>query len=219
MNDPVFQSIFTAYLGSVSLTTGRVVFFLRDSPNDVAQAVTLAYVKDKLLSVTAYQGVGDDPICSFVAIIPAIQRALEFKGKTGQVHFEIDETGHREMVRLIGNEDRAIRLEIGIEGDRKSKEKPSKGDYGYFWQYLYRHGFQNRPDMLEVFDDLRASNHRPNEYQSELLIRECFGVQSRAQISPAMLRDWLRVRRLPDESGVYVLIAQAERETSRRKAA
>ena len=97
---------------------------------------------------------------------------------------------------------------------KPKKEKPPKGDYGAFWQAMVQSGFMAHPDMQEVFYDLRAANHRDAEYPAEKLIYDSFAVQSRAQISPARLRDWLKVRRLPAESSVWVLIDQAERKAA-----
>jgi len=215
LSEPVFTSTFLAYLRELSLTSGRIKFVIKDAPADVAQAATLAYVLDKVLDVTVYQGTGTDPVCSFAAIIPRIQRALHFAGNVGQVHFEVAETSHRDMIRLMGHEEKVLRLEVGISDGaikhaKQPKEKASKGGYGMFWNYLCKHGFMSHSDMLEIFNQLRHANHRPDTYDSSQLLRDSFGVESRAAISPAALREWLRVRRLPEQSSAWTMIDQAE---------
>ena len=90
-------------------------------------------------------------------------------------------------------------------------KKPSKGDHGHFWNSLCKNGFMAHPDMGEIYHALRKANHRGPEYDASQLLRDSFAVTSRAQISPAALREWLRVRRLPEQSGVWILIDNAER--------
>lgn len=211
MSEPAFTVAFLAYLREMSLTTGRVKFVIKDAPADVAQAAMLAYVLDKALRVTVYGGGGDDAICSFVATVPRIQRALHFAGSVGQVHFEIPETDHKQMIRMMGYEDpKILRLEVGIEGERQPKQKPSKGDHGMFWNYLCKRGFLSHPDLSEILDRLRRAHNRPDGYDAVQLLYDCFSVTSRAAISPQALREWLRVQRLPEQSSAWTMIEQAE---------
>ena len=215
MSEPVYNSTFTAYLHTVSLTSGRITFRLKDSAEDVGQAATLVFARDAVLLVKIR--VGEDELCAFQAIIPKIQRALQFTAAGGTVHFEVPETELRNILPLIGHEDTPVKLECGIAGAqvKAAKKEKEATPHGAFWQALVQSGFMVHPDMQEVFYQLREANHRPPEYPAEQIIRDLFSVASRAEISPARLRDWLKVRRLPGESGAWVLIDQAERKAGK----
>ena len=79
-----------------------------------------------------------------------------------------------------------------------------------FWNFLCKRGFFSHPDLSEILDRLRRAHNRPDGYDAVQLLYDCFGVTSRAAISPQALREWLRVQRLPEQSSAWTMIEQAE---------
>lgn len=204
------------FYGNVSEVThggdgSRLTLTVRDAPADLGAAIGLMPLKNRVLSVRAWLGSGDEQVAEFLASIAPIMTALSFRPGNVRVKLDVPETDVLASARLLARQDSVLRFEIADEGEREAKKKPSKGDHGMFWNYLCKHGFMSHPDMLAIFDHLRHANHRPDTYDSSQLLRDSFAVQSRAEISPKALREWLRVRRLPEQSGVWVLIDQAER--------
>lgn len=190
----------------------RITLAVKDAAPDLGAAVGLMPLKNRVLSVRAVLGSGAEELATFRASIAPIQTGLHFRPHNVRVKLDVPETDALASARLLAYQESAIRFEIGDEGEQQPKQKPSKGDYGYFWRSLVQHGFMGHPDMLPIWTDLRERNNRPEDYAPEQLLRDCFAVASRAAISPARLKDWLRVRRLHEASGVWMLIEQAERE-------
>ena len=195
----------------------RLELTVKDAPADLGQAIQLMPLKNKVLAVRVLLGSGDEQVCEFQASIAPIMTGLEFRPHVAKVKLDVPETDALASARLLGHQESALRFQITTEGEKPAKEKesrkPSKGDHGQFWYQLYTKGFMTHPDMLEIYYTMRKANHRNPDYPAEQILRDCFGVTSRAQISPTELKDWLRVRRLPEASGVWMLIEQAERNT------
>lgn len=189
----------------------RLTLAVRDAAADLGAAIGLMPLKNRVLFVRAWLGSGEDQVAEFHASIAPIMTALQFRPKNARVKLDVPESDALASARLLAHQESALRFEIADEGERRAKDKPSKGDYGKFWESLVKGGFMTHPDMMEIFHDLRHVNHTPEDRGNDQLLRDSFGVSSRAAISPASLKDWLRVRRLPEQSGVWVLISQAER--------
>ena len=189
----------------------RLTLAVKDAPADLGAAIGLMPLKNRVLSVRAWLGSGDEQVAEFMASIAPIMTALQVRAGNVRVKLDVPESDALASARLLGRQDSMLRFEIADEGERKAKEKPSKGDYGKFWESLIKAGFMHHTDMMEIFYDLRHVNHTPEDRGNDQVLRDSFGVPSRAAISPTALKDWLRVRRLPEQSGVYVVIEQAER--------
>lgn len=111
-----------------------------------------------------------------------------------------------------------VDVETAAVHEQEQKTKPEKM-YGKFWQLLIQSGFMTHPDMLELLHQLRAVRNLVPDYDGDALIRDCFGGSRAEKAGPAQLRGWMDQMRIPRESALFVLIAQAERETAQRKAA
>lgn len=61
--------------------------------------------------------------------------------------------------------------------------KEPKGPHSAYWSELFRRGFQNYPDLIEVLDCAGD--------QVRLRLHDVFKVDSLTHVSPAQMEDWL----------------------------
>lgn len=204
------------FYGNVSEVThggdgSRLTLTVRDAPADLGAAIGLMPLKNRVLSVRAWLGSGEEQVAEFLASIAPIMTALSFRPGNVRVKLDVPESDVLASARLLARQDSVLRFEIADEGEREANKKPSKGDHGMFWNYLCKRGFLSHPDLSEILDRLRRAHNRPDGYDAVQLLYDCFGVTSRAAISPQALREWLRVQHLPEQSSAWTMIEQAER--------
>ena len=203
------------FYGNVSEVThggdgSRLTLTVRDTPADLGAAIGLMPMKNRNLSVCAWLGSGDEQVAEFLASIAPIMTGLSFRPGNVRIKLDVSETEVLASARLLGRQGSMLRFDIADEGERQPKQKPSKGDHGMFWSFLCKRGFLSHPDLSEILDRLRRAHNRPDGYDAVQLLYDCFGVTSRAAISPQALREWLRVQRLPEQSSAWTMIEQAE---------
>lgn len=203
------------FYGNVSEVThggdgSRLTLTVRDAPKDRAASVDLMMVKNRVLSIRAWLGSGEEQVAEFRAAIAPIMTALVFKPKVVLVKLDVPASDAMGSARLMAYQEQVLRFEIADEGGRQPKQKLSKGDHGMFWNFMCKRGFLGHPDMMEILSRIRRAHNKPDDYDAVQLLYDCFGVTSRAAISPDKLREWLRVQQLPQQSSAWTMIEQAE---------
>lgn len=217
-----FNSTFLARVSSVSLGAGRVICSIANSPADLAQAATLGNVMDNGLRVTVYFVGDNEPVTSFLAQLPKIQRNLQFNSNGGSLHLDVPETDRRAMASLIGCEN-TIRMEVVIDEGKGAQTKgknlklveKSPSPFGAFWQYLDSKNFLANPDLGEMFTDL-ADVHKTIDRKE--IIRRCFGGRRSEKVSPEMLEKWVHDRGVDIRSSVYSMIRNGKAFAGRKAA-
>lgn len=79
-------------------------------------------------------------------------------------------------------EENCVDSECPIHGTREPKPKEPKGPYSYYWEQLFRHGFNNFPDLIEVLECAGD--------QVRLRLHDVFNVPSLSQVSPEQFEQW-----------------------------
>lgn len=179
----------------------RIELWSLSSVQDRAEAVKLIGFRQKNLHLRFYLGGKSETlICEFLASIAALQSALRFTKEYAAVKFDVAETEVVEAAKLIGYDDKAMRLVVEVEGEKRQPKVKEPTPYGAFWQALDKAGFHNRPDVRRWIGYSGL-----DERDAKQRLRQIFNAQSRAtDISPDDLREW--AARMPDNDSVLTMI-------------
>lgn len=165
----------------------RLEIVSRTRDNAVAQS--LALLRQRILSVSVYEGAKDDEFCTLTATLPQIQSSVAKSGDGTRVKLDVDPAQLPIILRLLAIADKALRFAFADEGTVpgkvKREPKPPKQPtpYGKFWQEMDKSGFHNRPDVRQWIDYYEA-----DEAEAKELIRRMLGVEKRSlEASPEML--------------------------------
>lgn len=180
----------------------RIELWSLSSVQDRAEAVKLIGFRQKNLCLRFYLGGKSETlICEFLASIAALQSALRFTKEYAAVKFDVAETEVVEAAKLIGYDDKAMRLMIEVEGDKRQPKAKESTPYGAFWQALDKAGFHNRPDVRRWIE-CRADE---SEWEAKERLRYALGVKKRSmEASPELLLKWLNKAEFMDGAISFV---------------
>lgn len=158
----------------------RLVLLVKDSPADLAGAVSMLGKLNRVLRVSAYLGTGADALAEFAAAIPPIKTGVHFRSnKPPVIKLDIPASDALSALRLIGYTSRLIRFEVADEGERvKTNGKGSplpkeKKPHGDLWRELFLAGFMNCPGVMEAREQFSGYG-----LEVRLQMRKVFGVES-----------------------------------------
>lgn len=207
---------------------GRIEIWSKPTTEDITAAMSLLAMKRQVIRL-CFKLHDGSTVCEFLASIAPFNSALRFSKTRAKIRLDVPETELTEAAKLIGYTEHVMRLEVESTDKKAGKTKPErqpkvekpKGMYGKMWEHLWlpRTGFLSHPDMLQVFSSVREIEEKPDDYPLDKLIKDSIGVDSRTQISPTMLRDWLCVQNLSQHSNVWMIVQHVERQYGERKAA
>ena len=136
--------------------------------------------------------------------ISPIMSAIRMGGDSMRISFDVPLTEREKAIGLLALTDQPLRFSIEVDSspasipiERQDEHKPiqvdtSKGEHGLYWNWMFRKGFNNYPDLIEVLecagDQIRVRLH------------DVFQVDSLSQVSPEMFEQYLK------EEGLHSLI-------------
>jgi len=162
----------------------RIVLAVGESPNDLAAALKMIPMRNRLLHVAAYQGTDEEALAEFRGAISQIKNGIQIRAnKSPLIRLDIPASDGLIAARLVGHDD-LIRFEIEDEGEKAQKPKKTKKEpkpkvktvFGDLWQELLHRnmGFEYIPVVKAALESVRSS---PRE-DAHKLMRKVFGVES-----------------------------------------
>lgn len=110
-----------------------------------------------------------------------------------RVSIDVPLVEREKAIGLLALTDQPLKFSIEVDSSPASEriERPDdritvdteKGEHGLYWNLLFRKGFQNYPDLIEVLDCAGD--------QIRLRLHDIFEVDSLSKVSPAQFEDWL----------------------------
>src|SRR5262249_46492597 len=102
----------------------RVVLDLKDSPPDVAAAVSLFGRLKSVFRVSAYAHKQETPFAEFRATIPELQSGICFNSNGATVvKLDVPGTDRLQALQLVGYNDKFIRFQVEDDGPKPEKAK------------------------------------------------------------------------------------------------
>jgi len=124
------------------------------------------------------------------------------------IEFEFDEEawGFLKTIPRNANGEMVIWVtEVGMVAEKKTRQKPSKGQYGALWKQLFLAGFVNSPGVTEAIDKAYSE---PGKTRWDAL-HAMFGVESLAAVSPEQIYEMFPPSEFPQ---AQVMVEQARRK-------
>lgn len=168
----------------------RIEIWSKPTNADRGAAMALLALKQKRLRLRFYVGTDTtEPVAEFGAALAQINSSLVFTRERAKVKFDVPDTELFNAAKLIGYDDRALRLEILMDGDGALAEKARKerGPHGAYWQHLFGQcQIQHNPDLLAK---LQLEPTATTE-MVKLALRDRFNVQSLSFVGPEQAEDF-----------------------------
>jgi hypothetical protein len=118
---------------------------------------------------------------TFRGQISPIMSAIRMGGDVMRISFDVPLTERENAIGLLALTDQPLRVEISVDSKAPAQAEP-KGPHGDYWHEMFRAGFQNYPDLIEVLDCAGP--------QIKLRLHDLFEVHSLNEVSPAVFEDW-----------------------------